>query len=86
MGAYRIHYPNQEKEENSAESATATPTSSSSWSGTGEARVAIAQPGDSLWSIAEKYLGNGLRWEEIYKLNNLSSTTILIGQKIKLPE
>ena len=80
MGAYRINYPNQEREE------AETATSSSSWSGTGEARVAIAQPGDSLWSIAEKYLGNGLRWEEIYKINNLSSTTILIGQKLKLPE
>ena len=78
MGAYRINYPTEPTEQ--------PPVSSSSWSGTGEARFAIAQPGDSLWSIAQKYLGNGLRWEEIYKLNNLNSTTILIGQKLKLPE
>ena len=78
MGAYRINYPTEPTEQ--------PLVSSSSWSGTDEARYAIAQPGDSLWSIAQKYLGNGLRWEEIYKLNNLNSTTILIGQKLKLPE
>lgn len=82
MGAYRPAYPNQEKEEKGGETATSSP----SWNGAGEARSVIAQPGDSLWSIAQKYLGNGLRWEEIYKINNLNSTTILIGQKLKLPE
>ena len=51
MGAYRINYPTEPTEQ--------PPVSSSSWSGTGEARYAIAQPGDSLWSIAQKYLGNG---------------------------
>jgi DNA-binding SARP family transcriptional activator len=27
------------------------------------------QPGDSLWRIAEKKLGSGFRWREIYRLN-----------------
>lgn len=40
--------------------------------------------GDSLWSIAERHYGSGLRWQEIYNKNNLKSTTILIGQKLKL--
>jgi len=39
----------------------------------------IVKAGDSLWSIAERYLGSGLKWQEIYNFNNLNSTTILIG-------
>lgn len=46
----------------------------------------IVKAGDSLWSIAERYLGSGLKWQKIYNLNNLNSTTILIGQKLKLPK
>lgn len=41
--------------------------------------------GDSLWAIAKKQLGNGARWDEISKLNNLKSTTIRVGQVLKLP-
>ena len=41
--------------------------------------------GDSLWSIAAKQLGNGSRYTEIKKLNNLTSDIIHSGQVLKLP-
>ena len=44
------------------------------------------QAGDSLWAIAQKQLGNGSRWQEIAQLNGLTSTTIQIGQVLKLPD
>lgn len=48
-------------------------------------RVYTVQAGDSLWAIAQRELGNGSRWQEISKLNGLTSTTIRVGQKLKLP-
>ena len=46
--------------------------------------------GDTLWGIAQKRLGNGNRYKEIMtqeisKLNGLTSTTIVVGQKLKIP-
>lgn len=44
--------------------------------------------GDSLWVIAQKLLGKGDRWREIYDLNkNIISSPGLIrpGQKLKIP-
>ena len=41
--------------------------------------------GDSLWGIAQRFLGNGSRYPEIMKLNGLTSTIIYSGQKLKLP-
>lgn len=41
--------------------------------------------GDTLWGIAQKKLGNGARWQEISKLNGLTSSTIVVGQKLKIP-
>lgn len=45
----------------------------------------VVQDGDSLWSIAEKLLGSGVRWIEIYELNNLPTTVIYPGQILKIP-
>lgn len=42
--------------------------------------------GNSLWAISRKYLGNGNRYKEIMKLNGLTTTTIHVGQKLKIPE
>ncbi|BDD02765.1 lytic transglycosylase domain-containing protein [Aureibacter tunicatorum] len=42
--------------------------------------VHLVQPGDSLWSIANKY--KGLTIEKIKKLNNLGSNMIKPGQKL----
>ncbi len=41
--------------------------------------------GDTLWGIAEKYLGSGFRYHEIMQLNGLTSTLIYPGDQIKLP-
>lgn len=70
MGAYRPAYPAEQQP-------TISPTLENEY---------IVKAGDSLWSIAERYLGSGLKWQKIYNLNNLNSTIILIGQKLKLPK
>ena len=41
--------------------------------------------GDTLWGIAEKYLGSGFHYHEIMQLNGLTSTLIYPGDQIKLP-
>lgn len=42
--------------------------------------------GDSLWRIAERFLGDGRRHKEIVTLNNLRSSTIHPGQELKIPK
>lgn len=42
--------------------------------------------GDTLWSIAKKYYGNGNRYPEIAKANNIKNPNIIsVGQKIIIP-
>ena len=44
------------------------------------------QPGDTLGTIAQKYLGASSRYTELLTLNNLSpNDSIFVGQKLKLP-
>lgn len=43
------------------------------------------QQGDSLWSIAQKKLGNGTKWEQIKRINNLNTTLIYPNQILKIP-
>ena len=47
------------------------------------------KPGDTLWSISKKYLGNGSRYSEIYKSNKavIGSNPGLIkpGQVLTIP-
>ena len=45
----------------------------------------MVQSGDSLWAIAERFLGSGSRWHDLYVYNNLASTTIHAGDIIELP-
>lgn len=47
----------------------------------------VIQFGDTLSSIAAKKLGNGNRWNEIARLNNLTEPYILfVGQRLKIPQ
>ena len=42
--------------------------------------------GDTLFQIAKQQLGKGSRYTEIVKLNGLKTSTIYVGQVLKLPE
>lgn len=43
----------------------------------------VIKSGDSLWGIAEKYLGSGLKYTDIMKWNNLSEDSVIHpGQKL----
>lgn len=45
--------------------------------------------GDNLWKVAQKALGNGARWKEIQRLNNLTDAqlkSLPVGLTLKLPE
>lgn len=48
-------------------------------------RVHTVVHGDTLWTIAQKYLGKGNRYTEIVKLNGLKSNVIHSGMKLKIP-
>ena len=52
---------------------------------TPEYRIHVVVKGDSLWALAKKYLGSGIKYTEIKKLNGLTSNTIKPGQKLKMP-
>ena len=41
--------------------------------------------GDTLWALAERYLGSGSRYTEIMALNGLTSDVLIIGQVLKIP-
>lgn len=48
--------------------------------------IYTVQPGDNLWNISLKLLGDGNRFYEIIQLNNLQSDQVTEGQKLKIPE
>ena len=50
----------------------------------GEGNYSV-RPGDSLWGIAERELGDGFRFEELRALNDLDGYVIYPGQVLKLP-
>ena len=43
------------------------------------------QPGDCLFSIAQKVLGSGDRYPEIKALNGMTTDILLPGQRIRIP-
>lgn len=48
-------------------------------------RIHTVANGDTLWGIASKYLGKGMRYTEIMAFNNLTSTVLRVGQKLNIP-
>jgi 5'-nucleotidase len=46
----------------------------------------VIQAGDSLWSIAEKYLGNGAQWKKIADENpGKNPRKLTVGDQLKIP-
>lgn len=48
-------------------------------------KIYEVRPGDNLWKIAEKELGDGTRYGEIRSLNGLTSNAIRVGMKLLIP-
>ena len=46
----------------------------------------IVKKGDTLWTIAQRYLGSGSKYKEIKTLNALNSDTIYPNQVLKIPK
>ena len=42
--------------------------------------------GDTLWAIAQRYLGSGAKYKEIKSLNGMTSATIYPNQTLKIPK
>ncbi|HBN07428.1 MAG TPA: hypothetical protein DD435_01865 [Cyanobacteria bacterium UBA8530] len=56
--------------------------------GEAPAKEYTIQSGDTLWKIAQKLLGDGKRWKEIYELNKdaiANPNVIKAGHTLKLP-
>ncbi|MCJ7543685.1 MAG: LysM peptidoglycan-binding domain-containing protein [Phycisphaerae bacterium] len=50
------------------------------------ANTYTVQKGDTLWSIAQRFLGDGQRWREIVDVNpGLEPAKLKVGQVIVLP-
>ncbi|KYG91484.1 peptidoglycan-binding protein [[Bacillus] sp. KCTC 13219] len=48
-------------------------------------KIHTVKQGDTLWAIAKKYLGDGSKYTELAKLNNISNPNVIkVGQVIKL--
>ena len=48
-------------------------------------KIYTVAPGDNLWKIAEKELGDGTRCADIRALNGLTSNAIRVGMKLLIP-
>jgi 5'-nucleotidase len=52
----------------------------------GSGGVHTVQRGETLWSIAARYYGDGQRWRDIARANNITNEHRLrIGQQLRLP-
>jgi nucleoid-associated protein YgaU len=46
----------------------------------------IVQPGDSMWTIARRWFGDGVRWREIAGSNpDINPERLRVGQRLQLP-
>jgi LysM domain-containing protein len=68
---------------------TAQPIPAIGTTGIAAARVHYVQPGDSLWMIAQKFLGDGSKWSRIYDANKAAigpnPDLIRPGQRLTIP-
>lgn len=51
-------------------------------------KVHVLKKGETLWALAQKYLGSGTRWREIANLNGIKDSQVRrlpIGLKVKIP-
>lgn len=51
-------------------------------------KIHVLKKGETLWALAQKYLGSGTRWREIANLNGIKDsqvTRLPIGLKVKIP-
>lgn len=54
--------------------------------GQGSGKEYTVKPGDTLWAIAQKYLGSGTKWREIAEANNIVDPRKLkVGQRLVIP-
>ena len=50
-----------------------------------DGKSVTVEKGDTLWGIAEKYLGSGAKYPTLVSLNNIKNPDcIVVGQVIKL--
>ena len=63
---------------------SATPPTASTDTGAAS-NVYVVQSGDTLWGIAQKLLGKGIRYKEIMQANGMKTTTIKKGRKLIIP-
>lgn len=49
-----------------------------------KANIATVAQGESLWSLAQKYCGNGNDWQKLASANHIQSQVITIGEKITI--
>lgn len=65
---------------------SATPPATSTDTDTeATANVYVVQSGDTLWGIAQRFLGKGIRYKEIMQANGMKTTTIKKGRKLIIP-
>ncbi len=51
-----------------------------------QGRYYTVAKGDTLWGIAKKFYGNGSRYQEIAKANNIANANVIhVGQKLLIP-
>ena len=46
----------------------------------------VVVKGETLWSIEEDSFGSGYNWVDIKSANSLKTETIVVGQKLTIPE
>lgn len=88
-----LHYGTQritikEPETTASEVAEVTVETDRDTSSAPQVSTYTVQPGDCLWNIAKKHLGNGSRYTEIYNLNRdkiSNPNKISIGQVLTMP-